>query len=95
MPYKEFADIVQILNTVIKDEFRDQMTLHSFGAWQIIETLKAMFGEDNNSVNFTEYVRRLGLLDEDKPTKLQIQMEKQKALQTAEEIVKLYKQGAN
>lgn len=96
MPFQEFADILKILNTAIKDEFRDQMTLQSFGAWQIIETIKAMFGgEDNRSMNFSEYAKKLGLLDDEPPTKEQIKIEKQKALQTAEEIVQLYKQGAN
>ena len=97
MPFQEFADILKILKTAIKDEFRDQMTLQSFGAWQIIETIKAMFGgEDNRSLNFSEYAKKLGLLDDEPtPTKEQIRLEKQKALETAEEIVKLYKQGAS
>ena len=92
MPYQEFIDIISILNDALVNEFKDKMTLHSFGAWQIIETLKGMFGEDNTSLNFTEYVRKLGLLDNDKPTKQQIQMEKQIALRNAEEILKLHRQ---
>ena len=94
MPFQEFADILKILNTAIKDEFRDQMTLQSFGAWQIIETIKAMFGgEDNRGMNFTEYITHLGLLDETKDNKINKETQKQIALKTAEEILKLHKQG--
>jgi uncharacterized protein YlaN (UPF0358 family) len=94
MPYIDFMDTVEILAEVIKEDYKDQMTLQAYGAWQIIETLKGMFGE-TKSMNFTTYATKLGLIDQDEQaTKAQIQIQKQIALSTAREIVQLHKQGA-
>jgi cobalamin biosynthesis Co2+ chelatase CbiK len=94
MPYIDFMDTVDILKEAVKEDFKDQMTLHSFGAWQIIETLKGMFGE-TNSMSFSTYATKLGLIDKDEQaTKAQIEIQKQLALSTAREIVNLHKQGA-
>lgn len=88
----DFVDTVEIMAEGYKDEYKDQMTLHAFGSWQIIEALKAMFGE-SKQISFTEYATKLGLLSKDeKATKAQIQLQKQIALSTADEIVKQFKQ---
>lgn len=92
MLYIDFVDIMEIMADGVKEEFKDQMTLQAFGSWQIIEALKAMFGE-NKPMTFNKYAKGLGLIEEnEKLTKAQIQLEKQVALSTASEIVKLHKQ---
>jgi cobalamin biosynthesis Co2+ chelatase CbiK len=92
MTYEDFVEVVEIMADGVKEEFKDQMTLQAFGSWQIIEALKAMFGE-TKPMNFNKYAKALGLIEEnERMTKAQLQLEKQVALSTATEIVKLHKQ---
>lgn len=83
---------MEIMAQGVKEEFKDQMTLQAFGSWQIIETLKAMFGE-TKPMQFSKYAKALGLLEENEQlSRAQAQIQKQIALSTASEIVKLHKQ---
>ena len=90
MPFLLFIEALDIINDAIKEEFKDQMTLHTFGAWQIIESLKMLLGGDaKNAVSFEKYCKQLGLLDTSPEiNKQSLQMEKQKALNNATEIVR-------
>ena len=47
MPFLLFIEALDVINEAIKEEFKDNMTLHSFGSWQIIESLKMMLGGDS------------------------------------------------
>lgn len=96
MPFLLFIEALDIINDAIREEFKDQMTLHTFGAWQIIESLKMLLGGDSkNAVSFEKYCKQLGLLDTSPEINKQAaQMEKQKALKNATEIVEIYKKGA-
>lgn len=96
MPFLLFIEALDIINDAIREEFKDQMTLHTFGAWQIIESLKMMLGGDSkNAVSFQKYCTSLGLVEPSPEINKQVsEMEKQKALKNATEIVELYKKGA-
>lgn len=94
LPFLSFVDLIEIINDAIKEEFKDQMTLHAFGSWQIIESLKGMFGGNaNNSTSFEKYAKSLGLIEVNKETE-NLNTIKEEALQTASEIIKLHKKGA-
>lgn len=96
MPFLSFIEALDIINEAIKEEFKDNMTLHTFGSWQIIESLKMMLGGDSKKgIAFQEYCRKLGLLETNHEVNEQVRkMEKHKALATANEILALYKKGA-
>ena len=96
MPFLLFIEALDVINEAIKEEFKDNMTLHTFGAWQIIESLKMMLGGDSKSnINFQEYCKKLGLLDPSpEVNKRALEMEKQQALANANEILEIYKKGA-
>jgi hypothetical protein len=96
MPFLSFTEALDIINTAIQEEFKDNMTLNTFGAWQIIESLKMMLGgESKNNISFQEYCKKLGLLDPSPEiNKQSLKMEKQKALANANEILEIYKKGA-
>lgn len=96
MPFLLFIEALDVINDAIREEFKDEMTLHTFGAWQIIESLKMLLGGDaKNAVSFEKYCKQLGLIDKNPEIDKQVtQMEKQKALKNATEIVEIYKKGA-
>lgn len=96
MPFLSFTEALDIINNAIQEEFKDNMTLHTFGAWQIIESLKMMLGGDSKSnVSFQDYCKRLGLIDPSPEINKQaLKMEKEKALANANEILEIYKKGA-
>jgi hypothetical protein len=92
MSYIDFMDIVEVMAQGVKEDFKDAMTLQAYGSWQIIEALKSMFGE-TTPMAFSKYAKQLGLIDENEEmSKAQAQIQKQIALSTASEIVKLHKQ---
>lgn len=96
MPFSLFIEALDIINNAIQEEFKDQMTLHAFGAWQIIESLKMLLGGDSkNAVSFQKYCTSLGLVEPSPEINKQtLQMDKQKALKNATEILEIYKKGA-
>lgn len=97
----DFLEAIKILNVGLESDFKDEMTVASFGAWQIIESLRGMLGgKTNTQIPFQKYAKGLGLLDSKGPTeednefkKRQRAIEKQKALQTAQEILRIDRQG--
>jgi hypothetical protein len=81
-----------MLNKGREEDYKDLKILESFGAWQIVETVKAlMLGNDNKSLDFIKYATQLGLYGEEKksldPNRLA--EEKDRALKTAEEILRI------
>ena len=96
MPFLLFIEALDVVNDAIREEFKDEMTLHTFGSWQIIESLKMMLGGDSkNAVSFQKYCTQLGLVEPSPEISKQAKrMEKQKALKNATEIVEIYKKGA-
>ena len=96
MPFLSFVEALDVINNAIQEEFKDNMTLHSFGSWQIIESLKMLLGGDSkHAISFQEYCKKLGLIDPSPEiSKQALKMEKERALQTADEILNLYKKGA-
>lgn len=94
MPFLDFVEVIEMINEGIREDFRDQMTLHAFGSWQIIESLKAMLGGNaKNTLSFEKYAKSLGLLEKENDLKND-NTKKEEALKTASEIVTLYKKGA-
>ena len=97
----EFLEAIEILNKGIESDFKDEMTLQAFGSWQIIEALRGMLGGNNKAqIPFNKYAKSLGLLDtpsakeeDNEFKKRQREIEKQKALQTAQEILRIDRQG--
>jgi hypothetical protein len=93
MDFWEFDEVLGMLASGLKTDFKNEMTLHSFGAWQIIEVLKAVVDQNAKPMNFNEYLKALGLDDENKKLKSdEIKKQKEDALRKAEHIVKLFKQ---
>jgi hypothetical protein len=81
-----------MLNKGRQEDYKDQKILASFGAWQIVETVKAlMLGNDNKSLDFLSYGEKLGLFEEKEnsldPNRLE--KEKEQALKIADEILQL------
>lgn len=93
MPIQEFFELVDILTVGLKEEMRDQMSIQSFGAWQIIETLKAMLSNGDNSIPYMKYLESLGMIEKsnEKENLARIRAEKEQALANAEEIMKIYR----
>lgn len=92
-------DYIEILNIGLKEEYTDNMTLQAFGSWQIIESLKGMFGGNKSkTVPFFEYVKNLGLIekekDEEQANLFANKIQKDEALKTAQNIIQLHKKGA-
>jgi hypothetical protein len=90
MSLDEFISVLEMLNIAVKDEYKDNMTLHAYGAWQVIETMKAMMlGDKYRPITFAEYARKMNLIEDEPVSKLQKQLEKESALKTAEEIIRI------
>jgi hypothetical protein len=90
---------IDILNIGLKEEYTDNMTLHAFGSWQIIEALKGMLGgSKSKTTTFADYAKNLNLIekekDNDQTQKIINKMKKDEALKTAENIIQLHKRGA-
>ena len=99
MPFLSFMDSIEILNIGVKEDFTDNMTLHAFGSWQIIEALKGMLGGNKSkTTSFTDYAKNLGLIEKeeqnDQTRKIANKLEKEEALKTAHNIIQLHKRGA-
>jgi len=101
LEFTEFLEAIKILNVGIESDFKDQMTVAAFGSWQIVEAVQGMLGGNKkNAMSFQKYAKGLGLLDSKGPTeednafkKRQREIEKQKALKTAQEILRIDRQG--
>lgn len=94
MDFSDLSNVLEMINIGLESDFRDQMTVQSFGAWQITETIKGMFDEKAKGTTFNDYAKRLGLLDEEKPkeskfSKIANKALKAQALNTAEEILRI------
>lgn len=93
MPFDHFIELIEILNEGLKDEINQKMIFEAFGAWQLIETLKAMFTEKATATKFGSYLDGLGLVEKKETDMTTIQLEKRQALANAEEILKIYRGG--
>lgn len=92
MPYNDFIDSVMMMNKGREEDLNNEKLLVSFGSWQIVETVKGlMLGKDNKSLDFLSYARGLDLIKEEgsKLDPKEIASEKEKALKTAEEILRI------
>lgn len=93
------ARFLQICSTVLKakeQEARDQFILQAYNAWQIIEVIKGIASDKVQSTSFKDYLKKLGLNEKQKLSKLD---EKQKEQQTKQalsiaEQIKLADQSA-
>jgi hypothetical protein len=98
LPFLSFMDYIDILNIGLKEDFTDNMTLHAFGSWQIIEALKGMLGGNKSkSTSFADYAKSLNLIEkekDDKTKQIVRKAEKEEALKTAQNIIQLHKKGA-
>jgi hypothetical protein len=95
-----FFDQLDELKEALQSEYKDDLTLHAFGSWQITEVLKAMIsGDKYKATQFGKYLEKMNLSDPkpstdiDKFEKLAIQHEKQKALESASEILEKFRKG--
>jgi hypothetical protein len=101
MPFLSFMEALKMLEAGIKSDFNDNMTLQAFNAWQILEALKVMLGGDTKGAqSFQEYARKLGLIEDKEPTKQETdlikhtrKLEKERALETANKILQLHREG--
>ena len=89
------ARFLQILDTILEAKAQDQrekFILEAYNAWQIVEVVKGIMSDKVKGMNFTDYMKKLGLEEkpqDEKSKKLAgIFKEKQKkqALSIAEEI---------
>jgi hypothetical protein len=101
LPFKEFLFCVEMANEGFVEDFKNGMYHASYTAWQINETIKGLFeGKSKNSLTFAEYTEKLGIekkpeTSEDKDLKrVERELEKQKALAIANEIIQLDRKGA-
>lgn len=89
---------VDMANEGFKEDFKNEMYHASYTAWQINETIKALFdGKSNKGTTFKDYTKMLGI--DGKPnkeqSKIDLEIEKRKALAIANEIVQLDRKGAH
>jgi hypothetical protein len=66
MPASDFLDLAGVLIVNEKNESRGRLIETSFGAWQIVETLKAMLIANAPSIPFGAYIKAFGIIEGDK-----------------------------
>lgn len=107
LPWQWFFDQLDVLKKALVREYKEELSLQAFNAWQITEVLKAMVsGDKHKGMTFGKYIEKLGFnKSDDEPTtseetlkrleKVRIQQEKQKALDSANEILEQFRKGRN
>lgn len=84
-------------NVGFEEDFNNQMTFASYTAWQINETVKGLFIGKGSGTGFQTYLKSMGMLqgsnNEPKKDQTNLEVEKEKALATANAIVQLHKKG--
>jgi hypothetical protein len=107
LPYQWFLDQLDVLKEALIREYKEDLSLQAFNAWQITEVLKAIVsGDKHKAMNFGKYIDKMGLTKNDnEPTqneealkrleKATIQQEKEKALKVASDIVEQFRKGRN
>jgi hypothetical protein len=97
LPYGQFLDLLDDLKDALQREYKEELTISTFGSWQITEVLKAIVqGDKYKPTEFGKYIEKLGLIeaeDKDPLEKVRLEQEKQKALDDANEIIQQFRKG--
>lgn len=87
--------LLRVIREKEEEEAKDEFAVQSFSAWQIIESLRMMFGEENTRT-FQTHLEALGLWKREEPEPEDIEKLKEIAIRKAETILAMhFKGGAN
>jgi hypothetical protein len=104
LPWQWFFDQLDVLKDAIQQEYKDDLTIEAFNAWQITEVVSAMLNEKHKTKSFGTYLEKLGINKTKEPEpeeeiikkleKVVVKQEKDQALNNANEILEQFRKGA-